>query len=226
MFKYEIREDSVLITGYVNAVERYSKPLFDWIKGIFTKFVERIKAGVFKKALERNKDVKVLLNHDHSRELARTSDGTAKLYEDSIGLRAEVTVTDKEVVEKARNGELIGWSFGFYCNDEEYTVENGLDARTITDLDLIEVSILDNTTSPAYYGTLIEARSEDNKKFEIRNDLKVREDIYIDELAELIAVKIVERLKKQEEVDEQSSDDDGVEDEIDYSYYENKLKNL
>ena len=166
--KVEIREDSVHITGYVNAVERLSKPIRENLRGKIRIFLEKIKAGVFKTALSRNDDVKVLLNHNHDRVLANTKDGSAKLEEDNIGLRAEVTITDKEVVEKARNNQLVGWSFGFYANSDEMGTEGSQETRTITDLDLIEVSILDDTKSPAYYGTSIEARSVGEKVMEYR----------------------------------------------------------
>ena len=170
--KVEVREDSVHITGYVNAIERYSKPITEGLHGKVRTFIERIKAGVFKTALKRNDDVKVLLNHDKTRELATTKDGTAKLEEDNIGLRAEVTITDKEVVEKARNNQLVGWSFGFYANSDELGSEGERETRTVTDLDLIEVSILDDTKSPAYYGTSIEARAEGEKYMEYRETIE------------------------------------------------------
>lgn len=47
MMKIEIRADSVVIDGYVNAVERDSKVLHN-AKG---PFVEKIKAGAFKRAV-------------------------------------------------------------------------------------------------------------------------------------------------------------------------------
>lgn len=166
--KVEVRDDSVLITGYVNAIERFSKPITESLHGKIRTFIERIKAGVFRTALKRNDDVKVLLNHDKNRELATTKDGTAKLEEDNIGLRAEVTITDKEVIEKAKNNKLVGWSFGFYSNSDELGTEGKSETRTITDLDLMEVSILDDTKSPAYYGTSIEARAEKEKNMEYR----------------------------------------------------------
>ena len=37
----EIREDSVVITGYVNAVERYSKPIKESLHGKVRTFIER-----------------------------------------------------------------------------------------------------------------------------------------------------------------------------------------
>ena len=152
-----IKGDSVEIDGYVNAVERKSKPLCSRIG----QFVERICKGAFSKALERNDNVRILLNHDHSRDLGGTKDGNLELKEDSIGLHARATITDPEVVKKARDGDLVGWSFGFYDRDvENKRDENGLPLRDVKDLDLEEVSILDNTKVPAYDGTLVAVRSE------------------------------------------------------------------
>lgn len=192
--KVEVREDSVLITGYVNAIERYSKPIRENLRGQIRTFIERIKAGVFKTALKRNDDVKVLLNHNYERVLASTKDGSAKLEEDNIGLRAEVTITDAEVVEKAKEGKLVGWSFGFYANSDELGTEGETETRTVTDLDLIEVSILDDTKSPAYYGTSIEARAEGERMLEYR--------AITDEIEEINE----DAMKKHEEVYEESEE--------------------
>ena len=170
--KVEVRNDSVIVSGYVNSVERWSKPLKANLRGVAQRFIEKIKAGVFRTALKRNDNVKVLLNHNHDRELANTKDGTAILEEDNIGLRAEVTITDPEVVEKARNHKLVGWSFGFYSNSDEVAQEATIATRTVTDMDLVEVSILDDTKSPAYYGTSIETRSEGEKELEIRETIE------------------------------------------------------
>lgn len=169
--KIEVREDQVLITGYVNAVERLSKPITENIGGEVKRFLERVKAGVFKDALKRNENTPVLLNHKDERQLACTEDGTAVLEEDSIGLRAEVTITDEEVVEKARDGKLVGWSFRFISNNDEFAKFGDDDVRTLNNIDLLEVSILDDEHSPAYYGTSIEARGEGSSKEEIRSEL-------------------------------------------------------
>lgn len=154
-----IREDSVEIEGYVNAVERNSKPLLSRMG----KFIERIKAGAFARALKRNDDVHVLLNHDWQRDLGSTKQGNLELAEDNIGLRAKFTTSDKDVMEMAKRGDLVGWSFGFYDRDVKNGVENGMLTREVNDLDLEEVSILDRSKVPAYDGTLIMARSEDSE---------------------------------------------------------------
>ena len=156
--------DSVEISGYVNAVERNSRPLGSELG----KFVERISKGAFTHALSRNDDVKILLNHDATRVLGGEKQGNLELSEDNIGLKAKATITDPEVIQKARSGRLRGWSFGFYDRDVEVTTEHDMPVRIVHDLNLEEVSILDDTRTPAYDGTLIEARSDGNSKMIFR----------------------------------------------------------
>ena len=153
-----IRADCVEIEGYVNAVERDSKPLFSRIG----RFIERICKGAFERAINRNKDVHILLNHNWDRDLGSTQQGNLELKEDNIGLKARATITDKEVVEKAKNGDLVGWSFGFEDAPDGVITRmvDGILHREVKDLNLYEVSILDNTKTPAYDGTLITARAE------------------------------------------------------------------
>jgi HK97 family phage prohead protease len=168
--------DTVEIEGYVNAIERKSKPLWSRIG----QFVERICKGAFKRALERNDNVRILLNHDQNRDLGGTKDGNLELEEDNIGLHARATITDPDVVKKARNGELVGWSFGFYDRDvENKRDEDGFPLREVKDLDLEEVSILDRTTTPAYDGTLVAVRSEEKSVFfgeTFSDEIHVREE--------------------------------------------------
>ena len=157
-----IKNDAVEISGYVNAVERKSKPL--WSR--MGQFIERICKGAFGKALKRNDNVRILLNHDWNRDLGGTKDGNLELNEDSIGLHARATITDPEVVEKAKNGDLVGWSFGFYDREvENKRDEDGYPLRDVKDLDLEEVSILDKSHTPAYDGTLVSVRSEEKSVF-------------------------------------------------------------
>lgn len=153
-----VTKDSVELDGYVNAVERLSKPLKDRLG----EFVERVKVGAFRRALERADDVRILLNHDWSRDLGGIKDGNLELHEDAIGLHARATITDKEVVEQAKRGELRGWSFGFVDRDVEQGKENGLTVRNVKDLDLYEVSLINRSRVPAYDGTLVAVRSADD----------------------------------------------------------------
>lgn len=156
-----VEDNKVFIDGYVNAVERKSKPL----KSRYgTVFVERICKGAFKRALEANQDVRILANHDWQRDLGGTGTGEIKLAEDNIGLRVEAVLSDSEVVEKARSGELSGWSFGFSEIDAQETLENGVTTRDVKDLFLYEISLLYGKM-PAYDGTLVSVRSNGREMF-------------------------------------------------------------
>lgn len=159
--KIEIRADCVRIDGYVNVVERESKVLHN-ANG---PFVEKICAGAFQRALDRAKktgyDVKVLLNHDYSKELTTVRDAGTVITEDNIGLRCQCEIRDADVVKKARNKELVGWSFGFLPIKDAWKSEGDMQHREVRELELKEVSILDKTKKPAYSGTSIETRDDD-----------------------------------------------------------------
>lgn len=221
--KVNIRADKVEIEGYVNAIERDSKPLWSRVG----QFIERICKGAFKKALKRNDDVHILLNHDWNRDLGSTKAGNLELEEDNIGLKARAIITDPEVIKKAREGDLVGWSFGFSDRDVENSIRDGMPHRAVKDLDLAEVSILDRRKSPAYEGTLITSRAEEYA-------VHFRGEDFIDE------VKTEEQPEETPE-EEVSTEDTEVREEvpedvepkqheevvnIDYSKYEEIIKEM
>lgn len=153
----EIRmsDKSIVVEGYVNTVARDSKT----IHSPNGDFVEQVLPRTWSKALRKADDVKILFNHIENRELGSIQAGNLQLVEDAIGLRVKATITDKEVVEKAKNGELRGWSFGFLTNSDTWEkVNDNLQRRYLTDIDLLEVSLL--TVEPAYSGCLAEVRKE------------------------------------------------------------------
>lgn len=177
-----IRADSVELEGYVNSIERKSKPLWSRIG----QFVERICKGAFKRALERNDNVRIMLNH--TKDIGGQRDGNLELYEDAIGLHARATITDPEVIDKAKEGRLVGWSFGFYDREvEQKRDENGYPLRDVIDLDLEEVSILDDRTTPAYDGTLVAVRSDEKSIY------------YGESFTDEIQLRELEEVPKQQE---------------------------
>ena len=161
----ELRNDRVIIDGYVNAVGRDSRP----IRCQTGDFVEQVEPGVFRKALARAKNVELLLNHRKDRRLGSIADGSLTLTEDNIGLRAHAEVTDAETIQKARNKQLTGWSFGMYVNDSEMEQRsNTIPRRRLKDIDIFEVSVIDNTMLPCYAGTSVECRAEGDALVETR----------------------------------------------------------
>lgn len=163
--KVEIRNDSVNISGYVNVASRDSRMLPS-SKGTF---IEQVEPRAFDRALARTDNVNLLFNHMESRKLGSTSEGNLKLHEDAIGLYAETTVTDAEVVQKAKNGELRGWSFGFIAKEDRWDESTNPQRRYLKDLDLLEVSIL--SVTPAYTAMSLEARGEEMVVIEQRFDV-------------------------------------------------------
>ena len=219
----------------VNAIERNSKPLMSRIG----KFIERVCKGAFAKAIKRNNDIHILLNHDWNRDLGSTKQGNLELTEDNIGLHARATITDKEVIEKAKRGDLVGWSFGFSDRDVENSLEKGMPTRSIKDLDLYEVSILDRTKTPAYDGTLITSREETNEihfrgaefideinmSFNEKKDVETQSDVTEGEEKPKDTEETETRSEQQENVVE-NRDNQEEEKPIDYSKYENLIKEM
>lgn len=189
----QLRNDKVIIDGYVNAVGRDSRPIRDKKTGEC--FVEQIVPGAFKRALGR-REVKLLLNHD--RELGSTETNLT-LHEDAIGLRAHAEIEDAEVIKKASEKKLRGWSFGFYeryANEEN--INDHMKRRYVEELDLEEVSIIDERKVPCYEGTSIETRAEGN---------------------ELVKTEVIETRAEYSDMPEKQPAPD-------YSKYENKIKEL
>lgn len=188
--RVEVRGDQVFISGYVNAVERDSKVLHNQDGP----FVERAKAGVFRRALERAGNVMLKLNH--ARDIGSTREGNLKLREDAVGLYAKAIVKDPETVKEARAGHLTGWSFGFSDLAPCYEQQEGSEVRrrTLNEIDLAEVSIL--TIAPAYIATSIEARCEGGAS-ELRS-IEDAPDVKTDDPATVMAAYRLQRLKLEE----------------------------
>ena len=177
--KVEIRNGKVHISGYVNAVGRDSRPILSPTG----EFVEMIEPGTFAEALTRAENVDILLDHDPGRRLGGTKQGNLTLKEDTIGLHAECEISDAEVMRAAKNGDLRGWSFGMYVNDDELEPRiNDIPRRHVRNLDIFEVSLIDSRMTPAYAGTSVECRAEKRVLTETRTTEDAAELIGSDEL--------------------------------------------
>ena len=190
----EIRSDHVMIDGYVNAVERDSKIMTDK-NG--KQFVEQIEAGAFQRAINKAPVIEMRANHKPDRVLGSTQD-VLELHEDAIGLRAHAETSDPEVIEMARARGLKGWSFGFR-NPVEQTEEVRADfyRRHISDLDLVEVSLVYGNYTPCYAGTSVETRAQ--------------EDVLCTDVPEIRAVYIDNTVETPKET-------------IDYTQYHDRIK--
>ena len=192
----EVRaDDTVRIEGYVNATEKKSRPVIT----PHGKCIEMVEERAFENAINRAGDVSVTVDHDSSHIYASTKDNTLKLYEDGIGLHADVLITDKSVVEIAKQGKIRGWSFGMYnvVDELEQRADGELPIRHIKSLDLDHIT-LDVNKVPCYSATSVEVRADSETDIETRA------------VDSNVNLSVIESAKEK----------------IDYSDYENRIKSL
>lgn len=126
-------------------------------------FMEQIVPGAFTRALREKQDVRILLNHNPDVVLARTGSGTADLFDSPEGLRFVVRLDRNnskhhEVFASVKRGDINACSFAFKPapNGEKWEQRNGKAYRSLTDVDLFDVSVV---TYPCYpKGTSVSAR--------------------------------------------------------------------
>ncbi|MFA7308253.1 MAG: HK97 family phage prohead protease [Hyphomicrobium sp.] len=122
-------------------------------------FREIISRGAFSASLKGG-DVRAYFEHDRGRVLGRSSAKTLRVDEDSKGLAVEIDLPDttdgRDARELIERGDISGMSIGMIVRKQEWDETTDPPTRTITDAELIEVSIV---SEPAYEGTTIAMRS-------------------------------------------------------------------
>ncbi len=179
----DVREEGGALT-----VEGYAA-VFDTptdIGGVFTEVVAR---GAFKSALERGDDVEFLINHG-GLPIARSTAGNLKMWEDDRGLRIEAKLDPADpdvqrIIPKMRAGMLDQMSFAFQATGQRWdTAGDGPDVRTITDVMLYDVSVVNRG---AYPQTSIALRSHQEAKAEAekaRDEAERKANRYFERKAE------------------------------------------
>lgn len=126
-------------------------------------FRERIEPGAFSAALERQDDVRALINHDPTLILGRTRSGTLTLTQDERGLRYEVLPPDttyaRDLLASVQRGDVTQSSFAFRVTRERQeppTQRGQLPLRIVQEVELFDVSPV---TYPAYANTTVSARA-------------------------------------------------------------------
>lgn len=162
--KIEVRADGAHISGYVNATEKKSRPVIT----PHGKAIEVIEPRAFEQAINRAGNITVTVDHNSGEVYATTSDGTLTLYEDNIGLHADVLITDTALIEIAKQGKIKGWSFGMYnvVDDLEQRADD-LPIRHIKALDLDHITLVVNK-QPVYSATSVEVRANEDFEIETR----------------------------------------------------------
>lgn len=150
----EAGEGAPQLVGYAAKFDVWSEDLGG--------FREKIAPNAFDRALREAHDVRALVNHDPSLLLGRTESGTLRLSVDSVGLRMELdlpgTQVGRDTATSVGRGDMNQMSFGFRTLGDAWNLEPTPAERTITDVELFDVSIV---TYPAYPQTDVALRNLD-----------------------------------------------------------------
>lgn len=126
-------------------------------------FIEVLSPGCFSETLRNKSKILAFWNHDTSKPLASTGNGTLKLNDTRSGLNFEIRPPDntwgKDVLTSVKRGDIDSCSFGFNCLSDEWTTQNGENLRTIESAELFEIS---PCSMPAYPDASVRNNSKDN----------------------------------------------------------------
>jgi HK97 family phage prohead protease len=145
----QAEDGTMRMQGYAAVFDEPSLPL---------PFIEKISPGAFRKTLTETPDVRLLINHE-GLPLARTKNGTMRLYEDEKGLFFEAelanTTEARDLYTLVERGDVDQMSFAFRVIRQKWNMDR-------TERQLTEVSLEDGDVSivtyPAYPATSVEAR--------------------------------------------------------------------
>lgn len=178
-------ENTRTIEGYAIVFNKESRVMFDVQKKRF--FVEVIKRGAVTDDDIKGWDIKALMEHDKSRLLARSfnGSGTLQLSVDDYGVKyrfdAPNTVEGDNALEMIRRRDIFGSSFAYVADEKvnvSYTKRNdGILFREVKKLNrMFDVSPV---SDPAYFGTDVNVRSldeffekEDNNSSDWKKDVE------------------------------------------------------
>lgn len=164
--KYERRVSLVIecraADGELPKIVGYAA-LFNSLSEDLGGFREQIAPGAFS-SIETD-DIRALFNHQPEYVLGRNTAGTLGLAEDAKGLRVEITPPDtawaNDLISSMRRGDINQMSFGFFTRSDVWDSVNGEIIRTLTDVELFDVSVV---TFPAYSETYVDVRALDKAK--------------------------------------------------------------
>ena len=157
------------ISGYINKFNTMSQ---------FMGFYEQVAPGAFDKTLSDGHNIFAMYNHDSNKILGSTRGGSLTLSVDNIGLKFNLEINSNisyanDVYELVKSGDIQGCSFGFFVLADEWSfTEDMADLRTITEVELIEVTI---TPFPAYLDSEASCRSYEKHNLEVKRSKELNE---------------------------------------------------
>lgn len=124
-------------------------------------FYEVLDPNVFKKTLQENKSIRVLVEHDDRLLIARSDNGSLRITNTPDALEADFdipeTTVGNDLLVEIKSGLILGASFGFIVMKDDYKFVDGDEVRTVYEAKLLELSCV--RSIPAYSGTSVSVRS-------------------------------------------------------------------
>lgn len=160
-------DDNLHVSGLVNQAGSKSQVISE--DGL--EFIETIDPKAFILATANpDHPIDFYEEHDPSMLLATTANDSLQLNADMNGLSMDATMVDTQIARDAyqyiKSGIIKGMSFGFIVLDDKWDDSGDIPFRTVTELELFEVSAV---RFPAYLASDIEARGfKSVKDFEKR----------------------------------------------------------
>ena len=153
----EDKQDEKIIEGYF--------VVFNDKTELWSGVYEQIEEGSID--LKRDFDVRALADHDSSKVLGRTTNGTLELKLDKKGLFGRIKLNEEDsdamnLYARVKRQDINQCSFGFYVEEESTEETDSEVLFRIKKLQLVEVSVV---TFPAYANTSVEARHKDFEKY-------------------------------------------------------------
>lgn len=186
--KFEVRENedgSKKLIGTPIVYDKISENL-GW-------FREKIAIGAAKEALEKS-DVRLLYGHnmDSILPLGRTSAGTLRAKETINGVEIEADPPDtqfaRDLILAIERGDVQDMSFGFRVSDDDWSLADGEELRTIKKID--EIFDFSYVAFPAYTDTSAATRSFNLYKTAGKGDITTEDENLEIELLSLRAGRI------------------------------------
>ena len=135
---------------------------------------ERVERGAFREIIERGDEVLGIVNHERHSVLARRSNNTLSIEEDSIGLRFKMdlpsTTLARDTVENTKHGVFGGASIGFLPGDIQREFSDDGVIRTHTNIKLLHHA--GPVIEPAFEGTTVAMRCRDALSEEYAEEMR------------------------------------------------------
>lgn len=160
--------------------------VYDSVSEDFGGWQEIIRPGAATRTLQKDPDVRFLLNHDANLLLGRTASGTLSLSEDDAGVLVDSDMADvsyaRDLAVLIERGDLNQMSFGFWITADSWS--GSLHEVREFDLDGGDVSAV---TFPAYAQTSAELRSLAQKRIDEERGRPIALDVHRVHELELLA---------------------------------------